>query len=229
MADDLQLAFCIDDRFAPHLAVCLHSIQTHLGHGMAARAHIIGDLSPDVARRLGSMAGDRLDLAFHVRVPDFSHLHISPTFASRLSIATYHRLALPELLPGRDRILYLDADMLALTDLTPLWETDLHGCAAAVVQDYFLGTEKRWERLGLPHPEYFNAGMMLMDLDRWRKEKLAACVAEAVAEMAVVDNELKVLETTLRARDARHSPCSRFSAWVSSSATSLRLSMLRLA
>lgn len=182
MADDLQLAFCIDDRFAPHLAVCLHSIQTHLGHGMAARAHIIGDLSPDVARRLGSMAGDRLDLAFHVRVPDFSHLHISPTFASRLSIATYHRLALPELLPGRDRILYLDADMLALTDLTPLWETDLHGCAAAVVQDYFLGTEKRWERLGLPHPEYFNAGMMLMDLNRWREENLAACVAEAVAE-----------------------------------------------
>src|SRR5690606_28662752 len=31
-----------------------------------------------------------------------------------------------------------------------------------------------------------------------------ANVAEAVAEMAVVDNELKVLETTLRARDARH-------------------------
>jgi len=180
MADTLHLTFCVDDCFAPHLAVLFCSIQLHSNPSVQIHCHVVGSLSADVKNKLVSVAGHRSELHFYPDVPDFSHLHISPAFASRLSLATYHRLALPELLPDLTRVIYLDADMLAQADLSALWRTDLQGRAAAVVQDYYLEKQKRWEVLGLTYPEYFNAGMLLMDLTRWRREGIAIRVAEAV-------------------------------------------------
>ena len=178
----IQFAFCIDDRFAPHLAPLLHSLQAHQRAAQRVQAHVVGNLSASIREKLSTLSRSDFVIQFHTQVPDFSHLHISPIYASRLSRATYHRLALPALLRDIPRILYLDADMLALGDFSTLWKTDLQGRSTGVVQDYFLGHQERWKTLGLPFPEYFNAGMMLMDLDRWRTEKIGERVAQVVAE-----------------------------------------------
>ena len=51
-----------------------------------------------------------------------------------ISIASYYRLKLPDLLPGElSRILYLDCDMIVTGKLRPLWETDISGMAVAAV------------------------------------------------------------------------------------------------
>ena len=178
----IQLAFCIDDRFAPHLAPLLHSLQTHRRGDQPVQAHVVGTLSSPIREKLSTLSLPDFQIQFHTQVPDFGHLHISPIYASRLSLATYHRLALPALLPGISRILYLDADMLALDEFSTLWKTDLRGRSTGVVQDYFLSRQERWKLLGLSCPEYFNAGMMLMDLDQWRAEKISERVAQAVAQ-----------------------------------------------
>ncbi|HYZ79301.1 MAG TPA: glycosyltransferase family 8 protein, partial [Gaiellaceae bacterium] len=96
------------------------------------------------------------------------------------SSAMYLRLAIPDLLP-RDRVaLYLDADTVILDRVWPLLQTDVSDVCLAAVRDPFnpvLACDTKlpgWRELGLSgDTEYFNSGVMLMNLERWRDERIA--------------------------------------------------------
>lgn len=81
----------------------------------------------------------------------------------------YYRLLAPHLLPSSlPRVLYLDPDILVINPLTPLWETELQGnlFAAAshtTVNDLVNGINRI--RLKTDQ-DYYNTGVLLMDLDR---------------------------------------------------------------
>jgi lipopolysaccharide biosynthesis glycosyltransferase len=100
---------------------------------------------------------------------------------------TYARLLIPRIFPDTvSRVLYLDTDLLVLDDLGPLWETDLDGAVVGAVSDLFFHTafvadgldpelmraDPRYE--GLPRVrDYFNAGVLLIDVDRWREKRIS--------------------------------------------------------
>ena len=87
---------------------------------------------------------------------------------------TWARFMLPSLLPDVNRLLYLDSDLAVLTDVSPVFEFDLEGAPTALV-DSGGGTMRTsierdlFDNLGfdMNHP-YYNAGVMVMDLDAWR-------------------------------------------------------------
>lgn len=85
----------------------------------------------------------------------------------------YYRLLAPFFMPDDlHRILYLDPDILVINPLRPLWETDMKGnlfAGAAHTGKTELANNINQLRLGTNHP-YFNSGVLLMDLDRGRKE-----------------------------------------------------------
>lgn len=94
-----------------------------------------------------------------------------------ISTATYARLLIPKLFPAEvRRVLYLDADMLVLADLRDLWATDLRGKPLGAVTDLIDGIVKQGETGWEDVPRvaaYFNAGVLLMDLDAWRGERVS--------------------------------------------------------
>ena len=90
----------------------------------------------------------------------------------RFTAAMWYRLFLPELLPGVDRVLYLDVDTLATHELGPLWDTDLDGHWVAAVTNVFEPwSAGRPAELGLAGPEsYFNSGVLLLNLEEMRRD-----------------------------------------------------------
>jgi lipopolysaccharide biosynthesis glycosyltransferase len=84
--------------------------------------------------------------------------------------AMWLRIFLPELMPDDDKVLYLDADTLAVSSLQELWDTDLSGYALGAVTNVFQHNHaQRPAELGLPGPEvYFNSGVLLINLADWR-------------------------------------------------------------
>ncbi|GII66525.1 hypothetical protein Skr01_66100 [Sphaerisporangium krabiense] len=126
--------------------------------------------------------------AVHVlRVPD--ELHALPLsswriMSSRITHAAYYRLLLPELAPPSvPRMLYLDSDIVCTGGLAELWRTDLRGELLAAAVD--IGSPTVSAAGGLPGfdggagrltfwSDYFNSGVLLMDLARCREEKVAA-------------------------------------------------------
>ena len=74
------------------------------------------------------------------------------------------------------RVLYLDADVLVRKDLRELWSTDLRGRSLAAAPD--VGCPMGHP--GVPRGEYFNAGVLVVDLARTRStlRELETCCRE---------------------------------------------------
>jgi len=95
----------------------------------------------------------------------------------------YYRLLAHKLLPLElERILYLDPDILVINPLRPLWETELKEnvfAAAAHTGKTELANSVNQLRLGTEH-DYYNSGVLLMDLNKARTEIIPEDIFEYV-------------------------------------------------
>lgn len=81
------------------------------------------------------------------------------------------RLVVDKLLPESvERVIYLDGDTIVRGDLSDMWNTDLKGCIIGASVEPTVNRARK-ESLGLKGQHYINAGVLLIDLARWRKEK----------------------------------------------------------
>lgn len=94
--------------------------------------------------------------------------------------ATWYRVFLPELLPSVDKILYLDSDLIVVDSLRALFDTDLSDNWVGAVTNVFQHNHvHRPGELGLAGPHvYFNAGVLLMNLDEMRRDGSTAALLD---------------------------------------------------
>ena len=119
-----------------------------------------------------------------------------------LSISSYFRFLIPNLLQDIDRILYVDCDVIATTSVWELYNINLDNKYAAVVKDTSCDENKK--RLNFGEDDiYFNAGVILINLEQWRKnnigEKLFLTVGEGLDDQDILNIVLK--GTTLLVND----------------------------
>ncbi len=108
-----------------------------------------------------------LDAAF---IGKMQHFKLS----NHAQLANYYRLFLTEILPETtDKVLYLDVDMIIQGDVSEIYNTSLEGSAIAAVSATTSPKETN-DLLDIPEGyEYFNSGVLLVNLDYFRSEQLA--------------------------------------------------------
>ena len=80
------------------------------------------------------------------------------------------RLLLDRFLPASvHRVLYLDGDTIVRRELSKLFETEMGDSAIGAAIEPTC-SHKRKEALGLKGRPYYNAGVLLIDLDNWREQ-----------------------------------------------------------
>lgn len=94
--------------------------------------------------------------------------------SDRIPETAYYRIAIPELFKDKnvEKILYLDCDMIALADISELWEIDLGAYTLAAVED--AGFHNRLEKMDIAcgSTTYFNSGFMLINVEKWLSENV---------------------------------------------------------
>lgn len=158
-----------DDGYVHHLAGMLHSASLY--HPEARYFLLDNAISSDNADRLrGFAAAIGIDLTF---------LPCAALLRDRLNtrLTTYARLLTPQLL-GEDvgRCLYIDADTTIAGSLDDLFYCDMGECPVAATKD--IGNLDLMKKESALHgielgQDYFNAGMMLIDVQQWRAENIA--------------------------------------------------------
>lgn len=98
------------------------------------------------------------------------------------------RLFIADCLPNLSRCLYLDTDLIACADVKELYDTDLLGNIAGCVLDSAAFDPNQQARLKddlkLRNPSlYFNAGVLLIDLDAWRRTQVTQKAVQVSTEM----------------------------------------------
>ncbi len=102
---------------------------------------------------------------------------------------TYYRIFIPTLFPNIRKALYLDSDIVVTGDVGDLYDTDI-GCAlVGAVRDEFVYSNKilaeyAKNRLGLSSAsKYFNAGVLIMNLERMREIRFLEVFTRLISEV----------------------------------------------
>lgn len=174
--DTIHIVLACDTNYARHAAVVMSSIMATTKKSLWF--HILGEnIAPDVAAKLQvlvSAQGAQLTI-YSPQLPD--EMYVS----DHISKAAYFRLLIGSPLPESvHRVIYLDTDLVAMADINELWSVDLGSNIVGAVPD--LGVlcssksmaSKRSELQLASDALYFNSGVMLIDVDKWRSEDIGA-------------------------------------------------------
>lgn len=169
VSGEIDIAFGVDVPFVPHMAAVIASL-LRTAPGARFRFIILHD---------GVSAERRASIERIAPSHRFCWIEIHdsnlPPFLQRdhYTRAILFRLGLDDLAPPDcHRVIYLDSDVIVLRDIRELWNADLNSCALGAVDDTFTTPKQFAARWNLPHQDqrYFNSGVLLIDLDRVRKE-----------------------------------------------------------
>lgn len=164
-----HIAFCVDNRYFRAMGGTIASIIAH-NPDQHFTFHVLAfEVAQEHQRRL-----KQLETMYDVR----TQLHLldpaSFTQFSRFighthySLSIFTRLVIPTVLQGQtNRVLYLDADILCVSRMDELIDLDVRQDIAVVVPDAPVTLQRRVAALGLRHTEYFNAGVILIQIDNW--------------------------------------------------------------
>ena len=189
----INVGICLDARMLDAAIVMLASVKAHASAARPVRVYALTDFaSPELAMLAGRMADETFDL-----VP-LACTNVHGTFPIRdhITAGTYLRFLLPDLLPDVERIIYLDVDVVVNRDLGALYDVAFEDTPMAAMPDWpMLVGSLTWPTFFIPYEgerlrfaayvervlgfacegttNYFNCGVMVFDLARWRREDVA--------------------------------------------------------
>ena len=167
----INVLFCINDEFAQHCAVTIAS----MAHADPASDYnvIIAStgLTQTNRQRLAEMETRFSTLTIGFEDFDAARLQgfpVNPAYPPDV----YMRFWIADFFgPETARALYLDADLVMRSSIRPLWETELATNEIVAASEIVGATVQ--DRANIPNDSpYFNSGVMLFDLEKWRTNNL---------------------------------------------------------
>lgn len=161
----LTLVFATDDAYAPYAGVAIQSLIDCVDPSKTYSINILyTKLSDKNALRLLELAQDNVGISL-VDVSGLIDGH-SAYSTAHFSEAMYYRVLIPRLFPEKDKVLYLDCDVLVQDDVAKLFDIDLGSSILGAVHNLCSAkrTEYVSEVLGLSDDQYFNSGVILFNI-----------------------------------------------------------------
>ncbi len=184
----MNILCATDDNYVPHCGIMLTSL---IENNRDTELHIYiftGGLLECNKSKLKLISQDDFVKINIIEIDsqqlDISILANTIKEGDHVTISAYYRLLASLLLPRTlERVLYLDVDMIINTSLIELYNWDIENYALGVVVDENYHAKDIYERLNINKSnKYFNSGMLLINLDYWRKhnvvERCFQCIEE---------------------------------------------------
>jgi len=177
----IPVVLCSNDDFAPYLAVMLQSLLDKTNPQKKYHFIIFNrDFSLKTKECLFNQTSKFPNCAIDFINVSCALDEIPLVSVGHISVDTYSRLLIPYWLDKYPKVIYLDSDMIAKTDIADLYDLDISPfCMGAVIGS--LGTfvkNKNYDAhltLGVfanleNWSRYFNSGVLVFDTERFRKK-----------------------------------------------------------
>lgn len=164
----MNIILCTDENYAMPCGVCITSIFENNKNEKCNIYILTNELKQSTISRfeqLSKIYGQKINIV-KINTSLLNGLKVSDRFRESI----YYRFIIPDII-NDDKALYLDCDIIVTQNLTDLWNTDITDYACAVVEDQNGDDIRLHNRIEM-YSTYFNSGMLLMNLDYWRKNKL---------------------------------------------------------
>lgn len=177
---EVPIVMAANNRFSPYLSVAIESLKERADKN---RNYDLVILHTDIEKQ-NQKTIERMGTSnFHIRfynVKDYVR-QIPFEVHHHLSKETFYRYFIPEIFSEQEKILYLDADIVVLSDVSELYDTNIEDnyLLAAVKDIEAIGNCRMNDKyipylindVGLNRPmDYFQAGVLLINLKTFRNQ-----------------------------------------------------------
>lgn len=185
----LVLVCAADDNYAMPLAVTASSAIANLQSDRPVALFILdGGISKTNKRKIKrSLDSKQVEISW---ITLDNALFANLTSDRHLTVTAYYRLLLPQVLPAEfKKAIYLDTDMVVTGNLEDLWNIDIGDNYVLAVQDdtqlyiSMCTSLRNYEELGIsPDCKYFNSGLLVINMDKWRTDNIGHRVIEYIRQ-----------------------------------------------
>ena len=173
----IPIFFTVDDNYIDYLSVALTSLIEHTSINNKYEINIIYDkLSKHSKKLLKKFERKNVSIKFFSITLRMQSLGVKLDVRDYYTLTTYYRLLLPEMFPLIKKALYIDSDVVLLDDVANLYNIDIKNNLLGAVPDHSVQIFDEFikyveEVIEVPHEQYFNAGVLVMNLAQMRRER----------------------------------------------------------
>jgi len=182
---DIDIAIPSNEAYFPGLLVTICSIVKYADMASRLRFHVLDGGIPTASFRKLSDSVARINPDAQIDRICINELSLSSLPDWRGNKMTYARILLPSLLPDLDYVLYVDSDMLWLTDISEVWKyrddslikgvRDQYTCEGDLDDEVAFYRKHGFE---FDQGKLINGGLLLYNLKRMRQENASEKVFE---------------------------------------------------
>lgn len=188
MKKEIPVFFSTDDNYIPYLDVAISSLIANASEDFRYRIIV---LNTGLSKENTDLVKKKESSDFIIEFIDISDRlgNIKSRFKDvyHFSLASYYRLFIASLFPEYDKVIYLDCDLVILGDISELYEINIGENILAAAPEQFVRSTAEFriyaERaLGLNPDFYVNSGVLLMNLDEFRKRRIEDRFVELISK-----------------------------------------------
>ncbi|MCR4793340.1 MAG: glycosyltransferase [Lachnospiraceae bacterium] len=172
--EPIHIVYVTDDNYVMPTSVSITSIKQNKHIENKCIVHVISNhLSKKSIDKLKSLEDEQFKIDIIYAHIDEQFINVQKKDGDRhvTSTATL-KFQIPQLLAEIEKVIYIDGDTLILKDLSPLYSIDLKNNYVAAVKDIISIRGNHLKSIDFKGKDYFNSGMLLMNLREMRKDRV---------------------------------------------------------
>ena len=174
----IPIFFACDNQYTKYTMVAMKSMIENASKEYTYHMHILHtDVSAAMQERVKELENANTRIYFDDVTERLAKLDGELPVRDYYSHTTYYRLFIPDMYPQYDKAIYIDSDTIVKGDISRLYDFDLGDNYVGgvndqvVVQDPIFGDYVE-KVLGVERNNYFNAGLLLINCDQFRKNNV---------------------------------------------------------
>ncbi|MCQ2381804.1 MAG: glycosyltransferase family 8 protein [Clostridia bacterium] len=176
----VPIFFTTDDNYIPYLCVAIKSITANYNSRYLYKVHVLNTgLSKKNVEQVKTLETSFLKIEFNDITAQIKSIKsaLNKNLRDYYSDAIFYRIFIPQMFPQYHKAIYLDCDVVVLTDIAKLFNIDLQGNYLGSVSDEVVPSSPVLvdyveKAIGVQVSNYFCSGVILFDLDAMRRCKV---------------------------------------------------------
>lgn len=185
----IPIFFSCDDNYIPFLAVTIRSIIDNANPNNEYNFYVLNSgFAQEGMDEIKKLEQENVTVTFvnvSEKIKDISKKldEVRDYYTQTI----FYRIFIASLFPHLHKAIYLDCDIVVLSDISEFYHIDLENKILGVVVDDVVANNEDFkiyvkEAVGVEATKYFNSGVLLMNLDAYRENKIEELFIKVIKE-----------------------------------------------
>lgn len=176
----IPIFFATDDNYIPFLAVSIKSLLDNASKQYNYKIYVLNKgLNDESKTKLRKLETENSKIYF-VNLSKYIEKireRLYGTLRDYYTESIFYRLFIATLYPEYKKAIYLDCDIVVVDDISKMYNTKLENNIVGACTDDVINSRAEFRdyatyAVGVPYNDYFNSGVLLINLDEYRKENI---------------------------------------------------------